>query len=147
VAEHIEKKETAYNYEFKQEPLFGGNFLDKLSWRFHRFLDSCAFGDESKIDSKKLVFADMMEEVERREYTGKTPAWIRKLTKKKEEKSRAGTGSESGHRGHNGHSSNGRPTRRQFNGGEDSDRNRRIQNPHMKEEHKLRPNEQLSMEI
>ena len=143
VAEHIEKKETAYNYEFKQEPLFGGNFLDKLSWRFHRFLDSCAFGDESKIDSKKLVFADMMEEVERREYTGKTPAWIRKLTKKKEEKSRAGTGSESGHRGHNGHSSNGRPTRRQFNGGEDSDRNRRIQNPHMKEEHKLRPNEQL----
>lgn len=27
VAEHIEKKETAYNYEFKQEPLFGG-----ISW-------------------------------------------------------------------------------------------------------------------
>ena len=62
VAEHIERKETAYNYELKQEPLFVGNFWDKLSWRFHRFLDSCAFGDVSKIDFKKLDFSDMMGE-------------------------------------------------------------------------------------
>ena len=139
VAKHIEAKETAYNYEFKQEPLFGGNFLDKLSWRFHRFLDSCAFGDENKIDSKKLDFNDMMEEVERREYTGKTPAWIRKLTKKKEEKARTGNGSG----GHRGHREGGRPTRRQFNNDDDSERNRRIQNPNMHEDCKLRPNEQL----
>jgi len=77
VAKHSERKETAYNYEFEQEPLFGGNFLDKLSLWFHRFLDSCAFDDERKIDSKKLEFSDMMEEVEHRKYTGKTLAWIR----------------------------------------------------------------------
>ena len=31
VANHIEKKETTYNYKYKQEPLFGGNVLDKSS--------------------------------------------------------------------------------------------------------------------
>ena len=30
VAAHIEKKETSYNYEFRQEKLFGGNFMDKV---------------------------------------------------------------------------------------------------------------------
>ena len=50
-------------------------------------MDSYAFGDEGKIDSNKLEFRDMMEEVERHKYTGKTLAWIRKLTKKKRRKS------------------------------------------------------------
>ena len=95
--------------------------MDKLSWRFHRFLDSCAFGEESRIDSKKLDFTDMMEEVERREYTGKTPAWIRKLTKKKEEKIRGGAGADSVHSAHRGHRDGGRSTRRQFTNNDDND--------------------------
>ena len=44
VVSHIENKETSYNYEFKQEKLFGGNFLDRINWWFHIFLDSCASG-------------------------------------------------------------------------------------------------------
>lgn len=33
----IEIKEISYNYEFRQDKLFGGNFLDRIHWRVHRF--------------------------------------------------------------------------------------------------------------
>ena len=76
---HIEDKEMSYNYESKQEKLFGGSFLNRMNWRFHRFLDSCANGVVSEIDIKKLDFSDMLEQVERREYQTKVPSWIRKI--------------------------------------------------------------------
>jgi len=84
IAAHIESKETSYAYEFKQDKLFGGSLLDKIGWRFNRFLDSCAHGDPDKIDIHKLDFSDIMEQVERREYNSKIPSWIRKLVKKQE---------------------------------------------------------------
>lgn len=31
IYDHIEEKETSYNYEFKQDKLFGGNFLDRIN--------------------------------------------------------------------------------------------------------------------
>ena len=31
ITEHIESKEISYNYEFRQEKLFGGNFLDRIN--------------------------------------------------------------------------------------------------------------------
>ena len=84
IFDHIEDKETSYNYEFKRDTLFGGSFLDRVNWRFHRFLDSCASGVPSDIDTKKLDFSDMLEQVERREYQTKIPSCIRKIMKKKE---------------------------------------------------------------
>ena len=36
------------------------------------------------MDTKRLKFDDMMEQVERDEYQTKIPAWIRKITKTKE---------------------------------------------------------------
>ena len=68
---HIEEREVSYNYEFKQDPLFGGNFLDRVNWRYHRFLDSCASGDPDAIELDKLDFSDMLQQVERREYNSK----------------------------------------------------------------------------
>ena len=55
-----------------------------MSWRLHRFLNSCASSVPSDIDMKKLDFSDMLEKVERREYQTKVPSWIRKVMKKKE---------------------------------------------------------------
>ena len=82
-SKHIEAKETSYQYEFKQDKLFGGSLLDKVNWRFNRFLDSCAHGDADKIDTNKLDFDDIMEQVERREFNTKVPIWIKKLVKSK----------------------------------------------------------------
>ena len=44
VADHIWRREVAYNYEFRQEKWFGGSFLDRIHWRTYRFLESCARG-------------------------------------------------------------------------------------------------------
>ena len=68
VAAHIEQKEISYNYEFRQDHLFGGNLLDRIHWRMHRFFDSCASGKTEKIEMEKLDFSDIMDQVERREY-------------------------------------------------------------------------------
>ena len=146
LAEHIENKETSYAYEFKQEKLFGGSILDKVNWRFHRFLDSCAHGDTDKIDINKLDFDDIMEQVERREYNTKIPAWIRKLVKKQEASKKTvyerdpgnGTGSSGGSGGGGG---GGRQKRRQFNN--DQTRSRRIMNPNAKDNCKLKQDEQF----
>ena len=84
LAEHIEDNENEYNYEFHQESLFGGHLLDKIHWRVHKFFDSCARGDEGKIDLGKLNFTEM--QIEQRDWITKIPSWIRKLTKRKESK-------------------------------------------------------------
>ena len=81
VAEHIESKERNYGYEFRQEKLFSGIFLDKINWRVHRFLDSCAQGNDTKIDTAKLEFNDLLEQIKLREYMTKILIWIRKLVK------------------------------------------------------------------
>ena len=55
LVEYIEDNENEYNYEFRQESLFGGHFLDKIHWRIHKFFNSCARGDEEKIDLGNLT--------------------------------------------------------------------------------------------
>ena len=143
VADHIEKKETSYNYEFRQEKFFGGNFMDKVNWRLHRFFDSCASGDVTEIDTTKLDFSDMLEQVERREYHTKVPTWIRKLMKKKERKPGRDQPIGKGHGGGGGGGRNGgeEKTRRQF--GNESDRSKKIQNPQAQESCMLQLNEQF----
>ena len=46
-------------------------------------MDSCASREAEDIDTKKLDFSNMLEQVERREYQTKVPDWIRKIMKKK----------------------------------------------------------------
>ena len=82
IASHIENKESSYNYEFKQETLFGENFLDRINWQLHHFFDSWDSGDTSNIDIDKLDFSDMLEQVEMREHHSKLLERIRKLMKK-----------------------------------------------------------------
>ena len=145
VSNHIEKKETSYNYEFKQDKLFGGNFMDRVNWRMHRFFDSCASGDVSIIDTDKLDFSDMLEQVERREYVAKSPAWIRKLLKKKEKKNEDGDGYEGRNRGGGGggrgtnRERGDRDKRRQF--GSNNDRGTRIPNANTQDGCTLEPTE------
>ena len=86
VKEHIERKEVNYNYEFRQDKLFGGNILDRIHWRMHRFFDSCSAGNKDKVDVEKLDFSDILQQVERREYHCKPPAWIPRLIKSRERK-------------------------------------------------------------
>ena len=87
IATHIEAREISYNYKFKQDPLFGGKFLDKINWRIHRFLDSYASGDPDDIELDKLDISDMLTRVERRKYNAKVPSWITKLIKERDQKS------------------------------------------------------------
>ena len=68
VFDDIDDQQIFYNFEFHQDNYFEGTFLDKLNWRVHRFLDSCASGTPSKMDSKRFDFKEMLDEVERREY-------------------------------------------------------------------------------
>ena len=84
VADHIEKREISYNYEFRQDKMFGRNFLDRVHWRMHRFFDSCAMGDPDQIDLDKLDFYDILQQVERREYNCKVPSWLQKFIKLQE---------------------------------------------------------------
>ena len=138
----ILKIETSYQYELKQDRLFGGSLLDKVNWRFNRFLDSCAHGEVDKIDTKKLDFDNIMEQVERREYNTKVPIWIKKLIRKQEasKKTMHDRDHENGN-GEGGSGGNGRQKRRQFT--DDQARSRRIMNPSMREDCKLRQNEQF----
>jgi len=62
----------------------GGSILDKINWRFQRFLDSCAHGSPDKIDINKLDCLDIMKQVGRWEYNTKVPSWMKKLIKKME---------------------------------------------------------------
>ena len=139
---HIEDHETRYDYEYKQDKLFGGSFLDRVNWRIHRFLDSCACGDASKIDTKKLCFEDMMEQVERREFQSKVPAWIKKIMKKKEPPPH-----DEGDKNKNtgGGSRNGMDKRRRFQEGDNRNqrggRGKRLTNANIQASCKLSHNE------
>ena len=128
VAKHIESKETSYNYEFKQDRLFGGHFLDKIHFRVHRFLDSCAYGDVSKIATDKLQFADLLDQVESREYNTKAPAWIKSIVKKDKP-----TPDDNGNR-------KSERKRRTFDR-EDNNRSRKVDNPHARDNLKLKSEE------
>ena len=143
---HIEEREVSYNYEFKQDPLFGGNFLDRANWRYHRFLDSCASGDPDAIELDKLDFSDMLQQVERREYNSKVPSWITKLIKSCEQKPfpsndygdryNRGGGGGGGNRGRSGDLK-----RRSFNNKNDSERSVRVNNSNQHDLCKIRSDE------
>ena len=82
---HIERHDMSYNFEFRNDKLFGGNFLDRIHYRIQRFLESCASGDPAQIKVKHLEFDEMLESIERREYYSKNPIWLTKLMKKRAE--------------------------------------------------------------
>ena len=67
-----------------KNPFWGGGFLDRVSWRYHRFLDSCASRDLDDTELDKLDFSEMLQQVERREYNSKVPSWITKFAKLRE---------------------------------------------------------------
>ena len=73
---HTERKEVAYNYEFKQETLFGDSFLDRIHRRMHRFLESCTGGDPEKINLRKLDYGHILEAVKCKEFSLKVSGWI-----------------------------------------------------------------------
>ena len=87
ITAHIATNETSYNYEFRQEKSFGGNFLDRINLRSNCFLGSCTRGDVKDIDTAKLDLMDMLEQIECKEYHTKAPSSIRKIMKKKKKKS------------------------------------------------------------
>ena len=91
---HIEAKETRYKYEFRQDKFFGGSLLEKVDWRVHRFFESCAHGDSSRICLDYADFNDVMTQVEEREFICKTPMWLKKLTKKTTPENRADNNSD-----------------------------------------------------
>ena len=64
VAKHIDTEEVTYNDEYKHDKFVVGIFLERLNWKVHMLLDSCASGEFEKLDLKKLDFADMLESVE-----------------------------------------------------------------------------------
>ena len=131
ISTHMEKKEMAYTYEFRQEKLFGGHFLDRINRRVHRFLDSCAKGEIKEVDVNKLEFDDLLEQLENFEYNTKVPAWIRTLLKKRGSDSYDDTNSGGGETG-------GRYKRRQVR---DSGEKRKIEYPNVAESCKLSQNE------
>ena len=139
VADHIEKREISYNYEFRQDKLFGGNFLDRIHWRMHRFFDSCAMGDAEQIDLDKLDFSDMLQQVERREYNCKAPSWIQKLIKLREKAPQDDQNSGRGGSGGGG-AHGGRNKRRSFD--QDNGRNQRVVNTKLSDTCKLCDGEQ-----
>ena len=79
---HIEARETRYKYEFRQDKMFGGCFLEEVDWKVHRFLDSCAHGDPAQMIVDHIDFMDLMSLVESRKYVCKAPLWLKRLTKK-----------------------------------------------------------------
>lgn len=58
--------------------------MDRVNWRLRHFLVSYASGNGSEIDTNKLDFSNMLEQVKQRKYYTKSPTWIRTLMKKKE---------------------------------------------------------------
>jgi hypothetical protein len=82
---HIEAHDMSYNFEFRNDKLFGGNYLDRIHYRVQRFLESCASGDTAKINTRHLDFTEMLDSIERREYFSKSPLWLTKLMKKRSE--------------------------------------------------------------
>ena len=79
---HVEARETRYKYEFRQDLMFGGCFLEEIDWKVHRFFDSCAHGDPARIMLDHIDFTEIMNLVESRKYVCKAPLWLKRLTKK-----------------------------------------------------------------
>ena len=110
VLDHIEDNETCYTYEFREESLFGGHLLDRINYRVHKFLESCASGDKENINVQKIDFSDYLDQIENREYRTKIPVWISGLMKRRSSSSSETNNTHSG--------SNGSGTkRRQFQEG------------------------------
>ena len=82
---HIERHDMNYSVEFRNDKLFGGNFLDQLHYWVQRFLESCASGKAKSINLKHLDFNDIKGSIERREYHSKRTIWLTKLMKKRAE--------------------------------------------------------------
>ena len=94
LSDHVEDNENEYNYEFRQEKLFDGDLVDKIHYKIQRFFDSCAGGDPSQLNLKKIDFREIMDQIEEGKYYAKVPAWLRKLVKKREGKSLENKGGE-----------------------------------------------------
>ena len=82
---HIERYDMSYNFEFRNDKIFGRNFLDHLHYCLQRFLESCTSGETININLKHLDFTDMMDSIERHEYYSKSPIFLTKLMKKRVE--------------------------------------------------------------
>ena len=135
---HVQDMEMSYQYEFRQDPLFGGNFLDLMNWQMHRFLESCASGEESRIDTSLLDFSEMMHQVERRQFPTKSPAWITRLMKKREAQKDLHRNTKTG--GGWGGDTNRGTKRRQFT---PKDSSKRVFNGKDVSAYKLKQNEQF----
>ena len=123
--EHIDYHDVEYSYEFIQDRLFEGSILDRIHWRMHRFFDSCAYGDKNKVDVERLNFSDILQQVEKREYTFKAPMWLSTLVKSREKKPQVTGGG----------------GKRRFFDQEDHKR-QKIWNANQKEEYKLKGGEE-----
>ena len=138
---HIERHDMSYNFEFKNDKLFGGNFLDRIHYRIQRFLESCASGDAGNINTKHLQFEEMLDSIERREYYAKSPIWLTKLLKKRADGPKK-IGDESNKRrsqgyGHSGQNSDDRK-RRRF---QPQDQSKKITNDNICQDCRLSSNE------
>ena len=56
--------------------------MEKVDWRVHRFFESCAHGNSSRICLDYADFSNVMTQVEEREFLCKTPMWLKKLKRK-----------------------------------------------------------------
>ena len=132
IVKHMERREPRYQYELRQNALFGGHLLDKINWRVHRFLDSCAGGEAEDLETDLLDFSEMVYQIDRRDWVTMAPTWLNKLVKKKEK------------RPVEEETEQGRTKkRRQFKGEED--KARKIPNPNMREDLKLKHDEQYGL--
>ena len=52
----------------------------------YRFFNSCTADVKDRIDVERLDFSDILQQVERRKYNYKHPAWVSKLIAKREKK-------------------------------------------------------------
>ena len=139
LAEHVEDQETAYNYEFRQERLFGGHVLDKSHWGINKFLDSCANGNPDHIQTRRIDWTGLMDQIESREFVTKIPSWIRKLVKKREGKPQEAPNGRGA--GGGGREDLSGQKRRQFN--QQEGRRAKIFNSNIMDECKLKKNELL----
>ena len=143
MAVHIENEDASYNNEFFQEKMFGGNFMDKVNWKLHRFLGTCVSGDVNEFDTVTLDISDMFEQFKRCKYPTNVPTWTRHLLKKKRKLDREQSRRERGHsgKGNGGCGAGEEKKHRQF--GNNAERSKKIKNPNAKESCMLQPNEQF----
>ena len=86
IVKHMERREPRYQYKLRQNALFGGHLLDKINWRVHQFLDSCAGREAEELEIDLLDFSEMVYQIDRRDWVTMAPSWMNKLVKKKEKR-------------------------------------------------------------